>query len=105
MIPIIRTEVTTAPQPAAAAAAVAIAPRPATVVDLTSDDATKTGTSADTKEVAFNKLQGKTFPSLVVVARPSLCISESGNQNQNRAALDRKVKRLLILAPSQFAES
>lgn len=104
MIPIIRTEVTTAPQPAAAAAAVAIAPRPATVVDLTSDDATKTGTSADTKEVAFNKLQGKTFPSLVVVARPSLCISESGNQNQNRAALDRKVKRLLILAPSQFAE-
>lgn len=32
----------------------------------------------DSKEVTFNKLAGKTYPSLVVIARPSLKLKEIG---------------------------
>jgi len=44
---------------------------------------------ADSREVTFNKLSGKTFPSLVVVARPHLRIKDmaQGTVSQERAAL------------------
>lgn len=56
-----------------------IATPSAMVVDLTDDDgkmpsssAMATPVTADSREVLINKLSGKTYPSLVVVARPNL---------------------------------
>jgi hypothetical protein len=60
------------------------------VVDLTDDDGKPSSTNvADSREVTFNKLSGKTFPSLVVVARPHLRIKDmaQGTMSQERAAL------------------
>jgi hypothetical protein len=62
----------------------------APVVDLTDDDGKPSSpTMADSREVTFNKLSGKTFPSLVVVARPNLRIKDmaQGTVSQERAAL------------------
>ncbi|XP_050362012.1 uncharacterized protein LOC126781199 [Nymphalis io] len=71
------------------------------IVDLTKDDGNKN--IADSREVSFNKLQGKTFPSLVVVARPYLRSKESP-PSADRAALDSKVKSVLIHTPMKFTE-
>ncbi|GJQ70106.1 hypothetical protein Trydic_g22577 [Trypoxylus dichotomus] len=74
-------------------------PSNAPVVDLTSDDGRSL---ADSREISFNKLQGKTFPSLVVVARPHLRIKDSGGLE--RGKLDSKVKAVLMHAPTKFTE-
>lgn len=70
------------------------------VVDLTKDD-TVTKAAADSREITFNKLQGKTFPSLVVVARPSLKVKENIN---DRPALDAKVKSVLMHTATKYTE-
>lgn len=72
------------------------------VVDLTRDDPAPAKLAADSREVTFNKLQGKTFPSLVVVARPTLKIKET-NIN-DRPALDAKVKSVLMHSATKFTE-
>lgn len=72
------------------------------VVDLTKDDPVTSKLAADSREVTFNKLQGKTFPSLVVVARPTLKIKES-NIN-DRPALDAKVKSVLMHNATKYTE-
>lgn len=72
------------------------------VVDLTKDDPTPSKLAADSREITFNKLQGKTFPSLVVVARPTLKIKET-NIN-DRPALDAKVKSVLMHTATKFTE-
>lgn len=62
----------------------------APLVDLTDDDGKPPSSNvADSREVTFNKLSGKTFPSLVVVARPHLRVKEmaQGTVSQERAAL------------------
>jgi pogo transposable element with ZNF domain len=43
---------------------------PGSVVDLTQED------TVDSREITFNKLSGKTFPSLVVSARPNLRVKD-----------------------------
>lgn len=71
-------------------------PVSAPVVDLTDDDGKPSSpTLADSREVTFNKLSGKTFPSLVVVARPHLRIKDmaQGTVSQERAALGRRGAR------------
>lgn len=72
------------------------------VVDLTKDEPASSKLAADSREVTFNKLQGKTFPSLVVVARPTLKIKET-NIN-DRPALDAKVKSVLMQSPTKYTE-
>lgn len=67
------------------------------VVDLTKDD-----DKTDATEVTFNKLNGKTFPSLVVVARPSLRVKEAFKND--RTVLDAKVKNVLMHSPVKFTE-
>lgn len=69
------------------------------VVDLTSEEVK---TTADTREVSFNKLQGKTFPSLVVVARPHLRVKDTTGGDRSR--LDAKVKAVLMHPPTKFTE-
>ncbi|CAG9864310.1 unnamed protein product [Phyllotreta striolata] len=69
------------------------------VVDLTNDDGNKT--APDSREISFNKLQGKTYPSLVVVARPHLRVADLAQQ---RPQLDAKVKSVLMHAPNKFTE-
>ncbi|XP_052758574.1 uncharacterized protein LOC113516907 [Galleria mellonella] len=71
------------------------------IVDLTKDDGNKN--IADSREVSFNKLQGKTFPSLVVVARPYLRSKEAPPPS-DRSALDSKVKSVLMHTPMKFTE-
>ncbi|XP_050086061.1 uncharacterized protein LOC126571527 [Anopheles aquasalis] len=73
---------------------------PSMVVDLTSDDATST--AADSREISFSKIQGKTFPSLVVVARPSLRMPEK--VPNDRPSLDARVKSVLVFSPGKFTE-
>lgn len=58
---------------AAANSAAANSAASAPIVDLTEDDYKASG---DNREVTFNKLSGKTYPSLVVVARPHLRIKD-----------------------------
>uniref|UniRef100_A0A1B0C999 C2H2-type domain-containing protein n=2 Tax=Lutzomyia longipalpis TaxID=7200 RepID=A0A1B0C999_LUTLO len=70
------------------------------VVDLTKEDSGKA--AADSREITFNKLQGKTYPSLVVVARPSLKIKD-GIQS-DRGTLDTKVKSVLTYPTTKFTE-
>ncbi|XP_066251450.1 uncharacterized protein row isoform X3 [Euwallacea similis] len=72
--------------------------KPKAIVDLTSDDGRPL---PDSREVSFNKLQGKTFPSLVVVARPHLRVV---NVNADRTKLDSKVKGVLMYPPTKFTE-
>lgn len=74
----------------------------ADVVDLTSEDNNNSKSLADSREVSFNKLQGKTFPSLVVVARPHLRQKE--NNSADRAKLDAKVKAVLMHIATKFTE-
>lgn len=73
---------------------------PAAIVDLTSDDGKP---APDSREISFNKLQGKTFPSLVVVARPHLHAKEAAALN-DRSTLDVKVKQVLVYSPTKFTE-
>jgi pogo transposable element with ZNF domain len=75
-----------------------------TIVDLTKDDGPGPPPKVvpDSREVTFSKLQGKTFPSLVVVARPSLRIKE--NSNSDRPQLDGKVKNVLMHTATKFTE-
>jgi len=47
------------------------------------------------------KLQGKTFPSLVVLAKPSLKVKD---MSATRAKLDSKVKLVLMLTSNKFTE-
>lgn len=70
------------------------------VVDLTKDEPNNKN-AADSREITFNKLQGKTFPSLVVVARPSLKVKDNVN---DRPALDAKVKGVLMHTATKFTE-
>lgn len=72
------------------------------VVDLTKDEPIAPKTTADTREVTFNKLQGKTFPSLVVVARPTLKVKET--IINDRPALDAKVKTVLMHTATKYTE-
>lgn len=57
----------------------------------------------DSREIAFNKLQGKTYPSLVVVARPSLYVNEA-KACKDRPKLDNKVKQVLMYQATKFTE-
>ncbi|XP_052903008.1 uncharacterized protein LOC128310410 [Anopheles moucheti] len=75
-------------------------PEPSAVVDLTKDDAGKP--SADSREISFSKIQGKTFPSLVVLARPSLRVTEKAVTD--RPQLDAKVKNVLVHPAPKFTE-
>lgn len=62
---------------------------PAMVVDLTEDEAARQMHAPDSREIMINKLSGKTYPSLVVVARPHLRTKEFTQQQmaQERAEL------------------
>ncbi|XP_045469965.1 uncharacterized protein LOC123677474 isoform X2 [Harmonia axyridis] len=68
------------------------------VVDLTSEE---NRNQADNREIAFSKLQGKTYPSLVVVARPHLRVTDL---SIDRPKLDAKVKSVLMHPPTKFTE-
>lgn len=73
------------------------------IIDLTRDEVAMPAAKGgpDSKEVMFNKLQGKTFPSLVVTARPSLRTKESAN---DRSVLDASVKSVLMHTATKFTE-
>ncbi|XP_011310606.1 uncharacterized protein [Fopius arisanus] len=61
----------------------------------------------DGREIAFNKMNGgRTFPSLVVVARPFLRSKEVPPQtiSKERNELDAKVKTVLMYSATRFAE-
>nr|XP_012142642.1 PREDICTED: uncharacterized protein LOC100881864 isoform X4 [Megachile rotundata] len=61
----------------------------------------------DGREVTFNKMNGgRTFPSLVVVARPSLRTKDIAPQiaQKERSDLDMKVKSVLMFSATKFAE-
>ncbi|KAJ8950091.1 hypothetical protein NQ318_017816 [Aromia moschata] len=68
------------------------------VVDLTTEDGRAV---PDSREISFNKLQGKTYPSLVVVARPHLRVLDL---SVDRPKLDAQVKSVLMHAPTKFTE-
>lgn len=71
------------------------------VVDLTKEE-DKNKLGADSREISFNKLQGKTFPSLVAIARPMLKGKEI-NVN-DRPELDSRVKNVLMHNATTFTE-
>lgn len=77
-----------------------ITAEPTAIVDLTKDDSGKP--VADSREISFSKIQGKTFPSLVVIARPSLRSSEKAPAD--RPQLDAKVKNVLMHTATKFTE-
>ncbi|XP_058825557.1 uncharacterized protein LOC131685687 [Topomyia yanbarensis] len=77
-----------------------ITAEPTAIVDLTKDDAGKP--LADSREISFSKIQGKTFPSLVVIARPSLRATEK--VPADRPQLDAKVKNVLMHTATKFTE-
>lgn len=56
------------------------------------DEVKSNATGPDSREVSFNKLSGKTFPSLVVLARPHLRPKDMPNSklNQERSQLGKK---------------
>ncbi|XP_026830273.1 uncharacterized protein LOC105286543 isoform X4 [Ooceraea biroi] len=61
----------------------------------------------DGREFTFNKTNGgRTYPSLVVVARPNLRNKDIGAQvaQKERQALDAKVKSVLMFSATKFAE-
>ncbi|CAH2011012.1 unnamed protein product [Acanthoscelides obtectus] len=70
------------------------------VVDLTAEDGR--ANAPDSREISFNKLQGKTYPSLVVVARPHL--RATVDMQAERPKLDAKVKSVLMHPPTKFTE-
>ncbi|KAJ1526691.1 hypothetical protein ONE63_008271 [Megalurothrips usitatus] len=70
-------------------------------------DEVKTNASGpDSREIAFNKHSGKTFPSLVVSARPHLRIRDiaQSKQTHDRSSLDSKVKCVLMYTSTKFSE-
>lgn len=73
---------------------------PTAIVDLTKDDSGKP--IADSREISFSKIQGKTFPSLVVIARPSLRAADK--VPADRPQLDAKVKNVLMHTATKFTE-
>lgn len=73
---------------------------PTAVVDLTKEDSAKP--TPDSREISFSKIQGKTFPSLVVLARPSLRVTDKATTD--RPQLDAKVKNVLIHSAPKFTE-
>lgn len=72
--------------------------KPTKSIDLTGDDGRAL---PDSREVSFNKLQGRTYPSLVVVARPHLRVKDLA---ADRSKLDVKVKSVLMYPPTKFTE-
>ncbi|XP_016953460.1 uncharacterized protein LOC108026807 [Drosophila biarmipes] len=64
-----------------------------------STDESKDG--KDGKDGKDNKMQGKTYPSLVVLAKPFLKIKDMA---ATRSKLDSKVKLVLMLTPNKFCE-
>ncbi|XP_015432341.1 PREDICTED: uncharacterized protein LOC107188550 isoform X2 [Dufourea novaeangliae] len=61
----------------------------------------------DGREVIFNKMNGgRTFPSLVVIARPNLRTKDIAPQiaQKERSELDIKVKSVLMFSATKFAE-
>ncbi|XP_033209365.1 uncharacterized protein LOC117168099 isoform X3 [Belonocnema kinseyi] len=61
----------------------------------------------DGREITFNKINGgRTFPSLVVVARPNLCTKNVTPQfaQKERQDLDLQVKSVLMYSATKFAE-
>lgn len=61
----------------------------------------------DGKEVTFNKINGgRTFPSLVIVARPNLRTKDIAPivAQKERSELDLKVKSVLMYSATKFAE-
>ncbi|XP_044267010.1 uncharacterized protein LOC123012884 [Tribolium madens] len=72
--------------------------RPSKSIDLTGEDGRAL---PDSREVSFNKLQGRTYPSLVVVARPHLRVKDLA---ADRSKLDVKVKSVLMYPPTKFTE-
>lgn len=65
-------------------------------------DTSKDRSQPDSTEVNFSKLQGKTYPSLVVFVRPTLIPRE--NVPNDRPTLDGKVKTVLMYTPAKFTE-
>ncbi|XP_034651075.1 uncharacterized protein LOC117890383 [Drosophila subobscura] len=57
--------------------------------------------SKDVKDGKDSKMQGKTYPSLVVLAKPFLKIKDMA---ATRSKLDSKVKLVLMLTPNKFCE-
>ncbi|KAM8713454.1 hypothetical protein ACLKA7_013723 [Drosophila subpalustris] len=55
----------------------------------------------DSKDGKDTKMQGKTYPSLVVLAKPFLKIKDMA---ATRSKLDSKVKLVLMLTPNKFCE-
>ncbi|XP_026293771.1 uncharacterized protein LOC113217881 isoform X3 [Frankliniella occidentalis] len=70
------------------------------------DEVKNMASGPDSKEVTFNKVSGKTFPSLVVLARPHLRVRDmtQAKTNQERALLDAKVKSVLMYSATKFSE-
>ncbi|XP_076241418.1 relative of woc isoform X2 [Calliopsis andreniformis] len=61
----------------------------------------------DGREVTFNKMNGgRTFPSLVVIARPNLRTKDIAPQiaQKERSELDIRVKSVLMFSATKFAE-
>lgn len=61
----------------------------------------------DGREITFNKMNGgRTFPSLVVVAKPNLRMKDITTQiaQKERTELDMKVKSVLMFPATKFAE-
>ncbi|XP_017774857.1 PREDICTED: uncharacterized protein LOC108561434 isoform X1 [Nicrophorus vespilloides] len=94
-----------APKPTQASSSSCTSPSPSVaVVDLTSEDSITKAPPADSREVAFNKLAGRTFPSLVVMARPHLRVSPTSGSAADRTRLDQKVKAVLTHSVTKFTE-
>ncbi|XP_073985285.1 zinc finger domain-containing protein relative of woc isoform X4 [Rhodnius prolixus] len=76
------------------------------VVDLTDDDNNDSESAADQKEVSIGKVSEKTFPSLVVTVRVCLRSKDipTSVANSERVQLDARVKRVLMLTPTNFTE-
>ncbi|XP_002062920.3 uncharacterized protein LOC6639825 [Drosophila willistoni] len=66
-----------------------------------SNDDAKDGKDSNNKDGKDTKMQGKTYPSLVVLAKPFLKIKDMA---ATRSKLDSKVKLVLMLTPNKFCE-
>ncbi|XP_002049694.3 uncharacterized protein row [Drosophila virilis] len=69
------------------------------VVGSNDDSSGKDG--KDSKDGKDTKMQGKTYPSLVVLAKPFLKVKDMA---ATRSKLDSKVKLVLMLTPNKFCE-
>lgn len=90
------------PNESAAIGGLCIGEKKKEIVDLTKEESDKNKLAADTREISFNKLQGKTFPSLVAIARPMLKGKEINSND--RSELDSKVKSVLMHNAATFTE-